>query len=685
MPTRTLPSACPYDCPDTCGLLVEVADGRAVAVKGDPGHPHSRGTLCPKMAHYEATVHSPLRLTSPLLATGPKGSGQFAAIGWEEAIARIAERWRELLAGPGAQAILPCSYAGTMGLVQRNAGHAFFHRLGASRLDRTICSPAKAAGWAAVMGQTAALPPDTVADSDLVLLWGINAVATSLHGLRGVRAARRAGARVWLIDTYETATAAVADRTFTVRPGSDGALALGIMHILVREGLEDPGFLQTQVQGFPELAAQVLPHYPPARVAALTGLPEPVLEELALAYGRARAPFIILGNGLSRYGNGAMNVRAIACLPAIVGAWGRKGGGGFAGVAGGGGFQLGEVTREDFLPGPVRTVNLNQLGQALEILDGPPVMGLYVYHCNPAAVAPDQNAVLRGLARPDLFTVVHERFLTDTARYADLVLPATSSLEHSDLYRSYGSYCIQRARPVIPPVGESRSNWDVFRLLAAAMGFTEPFFRQSADELIDHLLALPSPARDGLDRAALEAGTAVELPAPAPGRWLTRSGRIELLNPSLEPPLPGHRPRHAETGGLPLSLMTAPSVHGLNSSFQERQVLRDRQGGMRLQMNPGDARDRGLADGQEVVACNELGEVRFLLAVTGKVPPGVVVAEGVWWTAFAPGDRTVNALTSQRLTDQGGGSTFYDNRVEVRAMNVASGQNEPTLGTGRHP
>ncbi len=288
MPNLSLPSACPYDCPDTCGLLVEVAGGRAVAVKGDPAHPHSRGTLCAKMAHYEETVHSPLRLTTPLLATGPKGSGQFTPISWDEAVERIAGRWQAIIAAHGAQAILPYSYAGTMGLVQRNAGHAFFHRLGASRLDRTICSPAKAAGWAAVMGQTPALAPDAVAGSDLVLLWGINAVATSLHGLHGVRAARRAGARVWLIDTYETATAAIADRTFRVRPGSDGALALGLMHILVRDGLEDRGFLADQVQGFPELAAQVLPDYPPGRVAELTGLAVPELEELARAYGRAR-------------------------------------------------------------------------------------------------------------------------------------------------------------------------------------------------------------------------------------------------------------------------------------------------------------------------------------------------------------------------------------------------------------
>ena len=658
-------SACPYDCPDTCGLLVEVADGRAVSVKGDPEHPHSRGTLCPKMTRYQETVHSPLRLTTPLLASGPKGSGSFTPIPWAEAIQRIADRWRDLIREHGAEAILPYSYGGTMGLVQRNAGHPFFHRLGASRLDRTICTPAKAAGWAAVMGQTAAQPPDTARHSDLILVWGSNAVATSLHSLHWVREARRAGARVWLIDTYQTPTAACADRVILVKPGSDGALALGLMHLLVRDGLQDSAFIAAQVQGFEDLAARILPAWTPERVAALTGLTVPVLEQLAGAYGRARAPFIFLGNGLSRYGNGAMNIRAIACLPAVVGAYGRQGGGCFAGVSGGGGFDLAQVTREDFLPGPVRTVNMNQLGSALEHLDRPRIMGLYVYHSNPAAVAPDQNAVLRGLSRADLFTVVHERFLTDTARYADLVLPATSSLEHSDLYRAYGSYCVQRARPVIPPVGESRSNWEVFGLLAQAMGFAEPFFRQSADDLIDHLASLPSPARAGMDAAAFAAGKAVEL-RPGPGPIRTPSGRIEILNPKLDPPLPDYRPRHAESGPLPFSLMTAPTLFGLNSSFQERDDLRARPGGMRQLMNPDDARGRGLAPDQPVLAWNEHGEVRFLLEPTDRVPPGLVVAEGVWWAVHAPGDRTVNALTSQRLTDRGGGSTFYDNRVDVR-------------------
>ena len=327
-----------------------------------------------------------------------------------------------------------------------------------------------------------------------------------------------------------------------------------------------------------------------------------------------------------------------------------------------------DVAREDFQEKPTRLVNMNQLGHALNELDAPRVMSLFVYSSNPAAVAPDQNAVLRGLSREDLFTVVHERFLTDTAAYADLVLPATSSLEHADLYRSFGHYAIQRVKAAIPPVGEARSNWDVFSLLAEELGFREPFFRQSADELIERLLSAPSPMREGIDRRALDEGNAVQLaiPAGATKRWATPSGRIEILNPALPQPLPCWMPTHEEDGTLPFRLVMGVTPYSLNSSFQEREELRARSGGMRLGMNPEDAGERGLRDGERVAASNALGDAVFLLQVTPRVPRGVVVAEGVSWLAHVPGKRNVNALTAQRLTDMAGGSTFSDNRVEVR-------------------
>lgn len=658
-------SVCPFDCPDTCGLLVQVEEGKAVAVKGDPLHPFSRGTLCPKMRHYEKSVHSPLRLTTPLLRSGRKGSGAFTPVSWEEAIRLIADGWRAIIAKHGAEAILPYSYAGTMGTIQRNAGHPFFHRLGASRLDRTICSPAKGAGWQAVMGKTPTPHPDSAAKSDLLILWGINAAATSMHFLHNVKEVQKNGGRVWVIDTYRTPTANAADETFLVRPGSDGALALGIMQILAREGLTDREFLEAQVLGFAELEREVLPEFTPARTAGLTGLPEETIVAMARAYASARAPFIRLGSALSRYGNGAMTVRCISCLPALVGAYGKEGAGMLPGTSTGAAFPMEQLLREDLMPAPTRLVNMNRLGHALNELDEPPVMGLYVYHSNPAAITPDQNAVLKGLEREDLFTVVHERFMTDTARYADLVLPATSSLEHSDIYNSYGTYCIQRAAAAIDPVGESKSNWEVFSLLARELGFEEEIFRLTADQMIDRLLAVPTPMRQGIDLATFEAGKAVELNVTR-GGYQTPSGKIEILNRALPLPLPCYLPTYEEEGALPFRLMTAPNPYALNATFYEQEDLRDKQGGMRLQMNPEDASAKGLLDGERVVAFNDLGEVTFFLSVTDKVPAGVVVAEGVWWLAYAPGSRSVNALTSQRLTDMGGGSTFYDNRVDVR-------------------
>jgi anaerobic selenocysteine-containing dehydrogenase len=665
---RTVRAACPFDCPDACGLLVDVEGGRAARVRGDPDHPYSQGSLCPKVNNYERSVYAEGRLTTPLERVGRKGEGSFRPISWNEAIPRVAARLKEISAAHGPQSILPYSYAGTMGLVQRNAGHAFFHALGASRLDRTICSPAKGAGWKSVMGETLAPHPDEVLQSDLVLLWSINAVATSVHFAQRAKEARRRGADVWVIETYRTPTAEQADRVLLIRPGSDGALALGMAHVLFRDGLADLAFLRDRVQGWERFRDETLPSCTPAWAAGKTGLAPAVVEELAHRYARARAPFIRLGSGLSRYGNGAMNVRCITCLPAVAGVWGRPGGGLLTSTSGSQAFDTSIVTREDLQPGPTRLVNMNRLGHALLELDSPRVMAMVVYAANPAAVTPDQEAVLRGLAREDLFTVVHERYLTDTARWADLVLPATTALEHDDLYCSYGQYCIQRVEPAIPPAGQSWSNWDLFRRLAAAMGIEHPFFRQTARGLVDALLARPSPLRNGIDERALAEGRGVELelPPPAARPVRTPSGKIEIENPRQKHPLPRWLPTHEEDGELPFRLVTGASVWGLNSSFRERPDLRRREGTPALLVNPADAAGRGLA-GPRVVAWNGLGSASFELRITDRTPPGVVVAEGVPWPSHVEGGRTVNALTSQRLTDEGAGSTFYDNRVDLRS------------------
>ncbi|HMK56115.1 MAG TPA: molybdopterin-dependent oxidoreductase [Dissulfurispiraceae bacterium] len=667
MPSEIKRSVCPYDCPDTCSLLVYVNNGVVDKVAGDPDHPFTRGMLCPKMTHYERTVCSPLRIKTPLVRTGPKGKGEFRKASWDEVVGLISDRWKTIISAFGPEAILPCSYAGTMGLVQRNCGHAFFYRMGASQLERTICSPAKGAGWKAIMGNTQGPHPDEMIQSDLVVLWGINAAATSIHSLRGVHEAKRHGADVWLIDTYETHTARTADRVFLTRPGSDGALALGMMHVLIRDGLADNAFIAKHVKGFAELRDAVLPQYTPKTVSSITGLSATIIEEMARLYGAATAPFIRLGSGLSRYANGAMTVRAITCLPAISGAWSKPGGGMLAGTSTGPAIDTSRITREDFLSAETRKININRLGHALTEPDSPPVKSLYVYHCNPAAVVPDQNKVLQGLARNDLFTVVHERFLTDTAIYADIILPATSSLEHSDIYLAYGHYCVQRAFPAISPIGEAKSNWDTFRILAAAMGFEDPYFRQTADELIDDILSTPSEWLAQTDIEKLKSGRPVELPLAHDYKmtFKTPSGRIEILNPSDPDPLPRYEGPHGDDASY--WLMTAPMPLMLNSSFNERDDLLANER-MTLKMNPSDAADNRFADGRKVVAFNSRGEVAFHLSVTSRVPKGVVVAEGVWWLSKAPGSRTVNALTSQRLTDRGSGSTFYDTKVNVRAQ-----------------
>jgi len=669
--TRTVRSACPFDCPSGCGLLVTVEGERVVRVTGDPDHPHSRGRLCPKMLNYERTVHSPRRLTTPLRRTGPKGSGSFAPISWDEALCLIAGRFTEVIDEEGAEAILPYSYGGTMGILQRNALHPLFHHLGASCLARTICTPAMDHAWRAVMGETPAPHPDEVLESDLIVLWGIDALATDIQFFHRVAAARRRGVPVIGIDVYESPTLSHCDERITLRPGTDGLLALGVMHLLEREGMVDQEFVRERVEGYGELAGGVIPCYPPQRVAPLCGVEPDRLEWFARSYGRARRPFIRIGGGLSRSGNGAVTVRAILALPALTGAAGRRGGGCFVGTSTGRWFSAAPLQREDLLAGrSPRTVNMNRLGEALGPGFDPPVKALYVSHANPAVVTPDSTAVRRGLSREALFTVVHERFLTDTARYADIVLPATSSLEHPDIYRSYGSYTLQRVERAIPPVGESRSNWGTIRSLAHAMGGADPLFRLEDDQVLDLLVASQPVEGCRFDRERLARREPVEfrLDPDEPRRFLTPSGRIRLRCVGETPPLPEWVPPHGrgEEGRFPLAFMTAPSLFSLNSSFQERDDLRCRQGEPTLLINPDDALRRGIGDGDLVTVESPQGTCTFRGVVTTRTPAGTVVSPGVWWGEHTHDGTVVNMLTSQRLTDAAGGSTFSDTRVEVR-------------------
>ena len=656
-------SVCPLDCPDACGLLLEVSNGQVTGVRGDPEHPYTRGFICAKMRCYGELIHSPERLLAPLKRNGPKGSGLFSPISWAEALETIAERWEKLIVRYGPETILPYSYAGVMGLLQRNAGHAFFHRLGATELQRTICSPAAEAGWQQVMGATWGSDPETIIASDLIIIWGMDPAATSIHFLSLAQQARKKGARIVVIDAYRTRTAALADEVILVRPGSDAALALGLMQVLVAEDMVDKDFIAAHVSGYEELCT-TLPPYSPARVAELTGVPAAAIINMARVYGRARAPFIRIGHGFSRHRQGGLAVRLIASLPALVGAYGKCGGGALQSSGSGSAVKLESVTRPDLRRKPVRELNMVQLGRVLTGNLEPPIKSLYIYHGNPATVAPDQNRVLAGLRREDLFTVVHERFLTDTALFADIILPATFSVEQEDLYRSYGHFYLQRSRAILPPPGEARSNWQTFCLLARTLGFAEEVFQKSEAQMVEALL-------QGIDltpgdRQALAAGRPVKL-KPAPG-LATPSGKVELMNPAAGPPVY----QVPEYSGLveryPFYLLTAPASLALNSNFGQLAGLRERQGGPQVLVNPDDCRQNGLVEGALAEVYNQRGSCLFKVRSSSDVPPGIVVAPGVWWCQYSPGGRNINSVVGDNLTDFGGGSTFYDHRVAIRPL-----------------
>jgi anaerobic selenocysteine-containing dehydrogenase len=668
-------SVCPHDCPDTCGLLVEVENDRVISVRGDPDHPFTRGAVCVKVRHYPERVHSPNRLHHPLKRKGPKGSGSFVAISWDEAMSEIVNRYEEILATYGGEAILPYSYAGTMGLVHFHGGHPFFHKLGASKLLRTICSAAVEAGFGASMGAIPTTDIESTVDSDLIILWGTNTLTTNVHAWPFFLEARRRGGLIVSIDPYRNRTAEQADLHLPLRPGTDAALALGMMHVLIQDGLEDRAFIKQHTVGF-ERFIERAKEYPPSRVGRITGLPPFAVEDMARKYGRARAPYIRLGWGPARQLNGGMAARTIALLPVLVGALSKKGGGITRSTSAAFSLNTKAVLREDLAPSGVRIINMVELGKALTELDHPPVKALHVYHSNPAVVAPDSSSVVKGLAREDLFTVVHEHFLTETALYADIVLPAAMSLESTDLYRSYGHYYLQMARPVIAPVGQSRSTLQIFQALASRFGFNDPCFTESEEQIIRKLLDTPSPTLQGLTYERLSEGRPVRLNVPEQifsSRFATPSGKVELYSQTLADhgldPLPDGAPS-LDLGGAgryPLQLITPPRHTFLNSTFNEVDVLREKAGKPTIMMNPLDAASRGIGQGMSVRVYNDRGECFLFAEVTDRTPQGVTVIEGLYWPRHMPGNKGVNQLTSQRLTDMGQSCAFHCNLVEVEA------------------
>ena len=658
--------------------------GRITDVTGDPRHPFTRGVICGKVHDYAERVYGPTRVSRPLRRVGPKGEGRFEPISWDEAVDEIAHRWQRIIAQWGGEAILPFSYGGTLGLVQYWAGHPLFYALGASRLDRTICISTAYAGWRATLGTVTGSDAEQMVDSDLIVLWGINASHTHINAMTLVKQARRRGAFVVCVDPYRTPTARQADWHLMPRPGTDGALALGVMHVLIGEGRVDHDYIQRATRGFTALAQHVKA-YDPERVAAITGLAAEDVVAFARRYGATRAAFIRVGIGLSRHDNGGMTCRTIACLPALTGAYAHPAGGALLSSTSAFGLAYAALERADLMPRPApRVINMIQLGRALTDPDHPPpVKALYVYNANPASIVPNQDLVLRGFAREDLFTVVHEQHLTDTTDYADLVLPATTSMEHTDCYKSYGHFYLQLARPVIAPEGEARSNWDVTRLLARAMGLRDPHFRKSADDLIREALASGDPSVEGITLERLEEEHSMRLRVSRPYLPFahgapTQSGKVEFVSESLAreglPALPTYvplveGPAHAELARrYPLQCIVPPNRFFLNSSFSQSERLRRRQRGPAVLLHPADGAARGIRSGDQVLVRSARGEARFTAELTGDTREGVAVVEGIWWSKHQAGGRGVNALTDDRTADMGGGPALHSNLVQVERL-----------------
>jgi anaerobic selenocysteine-containing dehydrogenase len=667
-------AVCTKDCPDTCGLLAEVKGGRIVTVKGDPDHPYTAGFLCRKARHFPEHVHSPKRITTPLRRTGPKGTGKFEPIGWDEALDEVTFRMKSISTEFGAEAILPYSYAGHMGLVHRNAGHALFNRLGASSLNYTICGPAAAAGYEASLGSGPSTEIQSASQSDYIIIWGSNTLTTNVHAWPYFKAAQKAGATLVVIDPYRNPTARQADVHLMIKPGTDAALALAMMQVLIEREMIDRDFIAQKTIGFEELKIRAA-EYTPARAADICGISAKQIIRLAEDYGQARAPYIRSGWGPARQLKGAMAMRTIALLPALVGAFNNPGGG-ITRMLGGAPSDLTHLTRPDLRPPGTRTVNMVELGNALTRLDDPPIKLLYVYLSNPAVVAPQSREVLAGLARDDLFVVVQEMFPTDTVSYADIVLPGASFLEVSDLYRAYGHNYIQMAQPVIPPVGQSRSTLAIFQDLAARMGFKDDVFSLDEMDFIKGLLREGSPYLKGVDFEALKAGWAERLnipPNPYAAGFATPSGKVEFFSQAMADqgldPLPDGQPLRDPDGGdrFNLEFITPPHHLFLNSAFNEIDILKEKAGPARVMIHPDNARTRGIADGDAVRVFNNRGECRFLAQVTADTRPGLLVAEGLHWPSLSPGGGA-NQLTSQRLTDMGETCAFHCSLVEVQAL-----------------
>jgi anaerobic selenocysteine-containing dehydrogenase len=655
-----------------CSLIATVEDGKVIRVAGDPEQPFTAGFACAKVNRDAELVHSPERIQTPLRRVGPKGAGQFAPIAWEEALDEIEARWKRIIAADGPLALLGYAYSAHQGQINRHIVNGLFHALGTSRLTAgTVCDSCCETAWDLTLGPVGGADPESVADSDLIISWGCDLKAVNVHFWRKAEQRQKQGVKIIVIDPRRTRTAAGADWHLPIRVGTDAALAIGIVHILVRDGMCDRDYLAAHTTGFERWAAEIVPEFPPARVAAITGLAVADVERLAALYGAARRSFIRIGEGMTRLARGGQALRAVAVLPAVTGAYGRRGGGALLLTAPSIELDFAAVRRPSG-PATTRQVNHSLLGEALLTLTDPPIKGLLVCANNPAVTCPDAGRVREGLSREDLFTVVHDPVLTDTARYADIVLPAATYLETSDFYRSYGSYYMQFAPAAVAPQGQAWSNLRLAQELARRMGVTGDIFSRTPAEIFPRFFAGAAGAAARIDPLDMLDHRPVKVAPEGEGQaFRTPSGKLEIYSPELAaqglPPMPVWEPdpqEAADAARWPLRLLTAPGYFQAHTAFAANQFLRRREGAPCCILHPREAARRGLADGERVRLRNDRGAIALALRISDEVAEGLVLVPGQRPAAEAGGG-TINLLCSSRLTDMGAGATYQSTFLEV--------------------
>jgi anaerobic selenocysteine-containing dehydrogenase len=684
--TRRVLGACPLDCPDTCSWVVTVKDGRAVRLQGDAAHPFTRGALCNKVNGYVAYTRSPDRLRHPMRRVGPKGRGEFARISWDEALDEIAERFAGIIREFGPEAIWPYVGSGSMGLIQGvyGAGRRLWNALGASQHRMTICTIAGGVGTGYTLGDNrVGMDPETLRFSKLILLWGSNTLTTNHHLWRGITAARRHGAHVVVIDPIRTRTADAADGHLAPVPGTDAALALGLLNVVVAEGAEDRDFIRRHTHGWEAFRTRIL-EYPPDRVAGICGIPAQAIVALGKRVAHTRPTAIRMTMGLQRHGGGGMAVRTITCIPGVTGDWRHPGGGAAYDTRGFFGVNWSALHRDDLRRPGTRSLSMTRLGEGLLDVRDPPVKALFVHGSNPLASVPHQSKIQRGLQRTDLFTVVVEHFRTDTVEYADIVLPATMQLEHADLQISYGHLYISWNEPAVSPPGECLPSSETFRRLARRMGLDVRCLYDSDDEIARQILDSGHPSLRGITLERLKERGWMRLSyaepfVPFADGFPTASGKLEFLSERMAEagldPLAGYTPPHEAAqrdtplaGRYPLALIAGADHYFLNSLFANVADQVKRSGPPVVRIHPDDAAPRGLETGQEARVFNDRGAFVALVEVTDRVRRGVAASTKGRWPRFVKGGTTVNATVDERDADMGGGAVFHDNRVEIERL-----------------